>query len=278
MLDAPVVARSSHVGAELLTVALPAGIDARNAAGRFFLARCAAGDAATRAWEPFLRQSLFPVAIEAQGEAVHWTLLLPLAAGALRLPYPLRAETAAAAFLHDLSPGDTLNLLGPYGTGYQVEARTRALLLVADVPHAPLLLPLVEESLNRGARVTLLLDAGAAESAAERAATATALAPLLPIAVELRAEAHADVAAAVAATSAWADQICLALPSVDYAQIAEKLRRARLRISPGDLQALAQAPLPCGVGACLACVVDLAGGGHTRACIHGPVFDLTRLA
>lgn len=298
MHDAAVVARSSGATAPLLTVALPAGIDARHAAGRFFLARCAPGDAATRPWDPFLRQPLFPAAIQPQGEQIHWTLLLPplSAADAPALPYPLRAEAGAAEFLHALRPGDTLNLLGPYGSGFRAEARTRALLLVTDAPHAPLLLPLIEESLNHGARVTLLLAAGApdpsgapdssgaqapsgaAGSAAARAQAADALAPLLPLAVELRAEAHAALAETVAGLATWADQICLALPSRHYAQIGAQLRRARLRIAPGELQALAEAPLPCGVGACLACTVDLAGGGHTRACIHGPVMDLLRLA
>jgi dihydroorotate dehydrogenase electron transfer subunit len=38
------------------------------------------------------------------------------------------------------------------------------------------------------------------------------------------------------------------------------------------------ADLACGYGACLACVVPLANGSLTRACVHGPVFDLLELA
>jgi len=38
------------------------------------------------------------------------------------------------------------------------------------------------------------------------------------------------------------------------------------------------APLVCGVGACLACAVPLPRGGVTRSCVHGPVFDLAVLA
>ena len=51
----------------------------------------------------------------------------------------------------------------------------------------------------------------------------------------------------------------------------------RLRVEPDFAYLLVQADLLCGSGACLACVVPTAGGGLTRTCVHGPVFDLTRL-
>jgi dihydroorotate dehydrogenase electron transfer subunit len=184
----------------------------------------------------------------------------------------LRAQPAAAAYLHRLRPGETLNLLGPFGTGFQVDARTRTLLLAADRLRAPLLLPLIESLLDKGGRVALLLDGGS-----EPAPAVDPLLPLLPLPVEARVEPHASFAAALAAMAVWADQICLALPMRDYAQVAAVVRTAKPRILPGAVQALVEAPLPCGVGACLACVIPLAGGGHTRACLHGPVFDLARL-
>ena len=35
-----------------------------------------------------------------------------------------------------------------------------------------------------------------------------------------------------------------------------------------------EAPMPCGVGICLGCVVKLAQGGHARVCTDGPVFEI----
>ena len=52
----------------------------------------------------------------------------------------------------------------------------------------------------------------------------------------------------------------------------------RLRLESGFALALVESDLACGYGACLACVVPLAGGSLTRACVHGPVFDLLELA
>lgn len=35
-----------------------------------------------------------------------------------------------------------------------------------------------------------------------------------------------------------------------------------------------EAPMPCGVGICLGCVVPLRAGGHARVCKEGPVFEI----
>lgn len=35
-----------------------------------------------------------------------------------------------------------------------------------------------------------------------------------------------------------------------------------------------EAPMPCGLGICLGCVVPLRQGGHARVCREGPVFDI----
>jgi len=41
---------------------------------------------------------------------------------------------------------------------------------------------------------------------------------------------------------------------------------------PGELSL--EAPMPCGIGVCLGCIVKRADGGHSRVCIDGPVFDI----
>ncbi len=45
---------------------------------------------------------------------------------------------------------------------------------------------------------------------------------------------------------------------------------------PGQLSM--EAPMPCGIGVCLACVVPLTNGGHARVCVDGPVFDIGEVA
>jgi len=41
---------------------------------------------------------------------------------------------------------------------------------------------------------------------------------------------------------------------------------------PGQISI--EAPMPCGIGVCLGCVVPLVKGGHTRVCCDGPVYNL----
>lgn len=41
---------------------------------------------------------------------------------------------------------------------------------------------------------------------------------------------------------------------------------------PGQLSL--EAPMPCGFGVCLGCVVELRRGGHARVCCDGPVFEI----
>jgi dihydroorotate dehydrogenase electron transfer subunit len=45
---------------------------------------------------------------------------------------------------------------------------------------------------------------------------------------------------------------------------------------PGQLSL--EAPMPCGVGICLGCVVPLTDGDYARVCCEGPVFDIGEVA
>ncbi|MFZ5979940.1 MAG: dihydroorotate dehydrogenase electron transfer subunit [Candidatus Zixiibacteriota bacterium] len=45
---------------------------------------------------------------------------------------------------------------------------------------------------------------------------------------------------------------------------------------PGQLSL--EAPMPCGVGICLGCVVPLTAGGYARVCADGPVFEIGEVA
>lgn len=227
--------------------------------GRYFLARCAEAWEGERVeWSLCLRRPLY--AVQRQGS--EWLLHLP------------PDEDPGHAWLRRRGDGASLHLLGPFGNGFALPEAGRNLLVVADLTDDPgwlaLLVGLLEPALDRGARVALLLRS---DGPLDEAAI-----PHLPIAVEVQTAPDEEVwRAALARALPWADQVAAGLPASRYAELAQAIRSARFRLEEGFCQVLVRADLLCGVGACLACVVHTGGGGITRACVHGPVFDLARL-
>jgi dihydroorotate dehydrogenase electron transfer subunit len=256
--------------AELFSLWLPAGVGNAAPAGRFFLARCGPRTDADRLidWSLYRRRTLYvagarPARPGEDGDPVQLVAAPPVG--------PKATADPGYAWLRALPPGAAVNLMGPLGRGFQVPASTRNLLLVADLGRVWLLLPLIEPLLDRGGRVTLLVRGASGRE--------EALLRRLPMAVEVYGapgdepwRGHLDN------LLPWADQVCAALPAVHYRPLAEAVRQRRFRLTPGFASALVEADFLCGYGACLACAVPRPGGGYTRACVHGPVFDLAEIA
>jgi dihydroorotate dehydrogenase electron transfer subunit len=227
-------------------------IASRLAAGRFVLADLSG----------YLRTPLFPARLDAE----EFDVLVP-------------PEHPAAA----LRPGSRVDLVGPLGCGFEIDPLLQRLLLVADVVHLPVLLPLAAQT-SEGSRtaqvsVTLLMEAP----------TAAALYPirLLPAEWEVHlvtadgSAGHGGLLPALFPDLArWADCICIAAdPAADpalYPALAEAVRQVRINPGARFAQALVAPPLACGVGACQGCAVRTADG-FKMACVAGPVFDLLEL-
>jgi dihydroorotate dehydrogenase electron transfer subunit len=202
-----------------------------------------------------------------------------LAAGELAFlvkadPDPFTAWLAARA------PGDELGLIGPFGHGFDAPASGQRLLLVAETAlDVGPLLPLIDAAEANGAPAITLL------TAATRAAGVFPLRELPP-AVELRVATadgslgqRGDVTTLLSDALPWADRVCAAGSRSLYRSLQTASAGLRRGLSVrGFVQVLlADVPLVCGVGACLACAVQ--GEQGTRlACVEGPVFDLSDMA
>lgn len=255
-------------------VALPSGLASSGEllAGRYFLARCGTHANAERdeAWSIYLRRPLFVVEYRIRPEGEEWRFSLSSPAPA----HPHAVTDPGYAWLARQPRQGPINLIGPLGNGFSLHPHSRNFLLLADLTDNPgwldLLRPSMDPLLDRGNRVTLLVHT--AETLPD------ALLSRLPIDVEVRTVASdAEWDEALHETVRWADQIYAGISSRSYLSLAEKIRNRRFRLEEGFTQVLVQADLVCGTGACLACIVPLRSGSFTRACVHGPVFDLTRL-
>lgn len=202
-----------------------------------------------------------------------------------------------AAWLAGLRPSDRVDFFGPLGRGYQVDTRTRHLLLVAAEEGIAGVRSLVDEALAEGRQVALLFGAPTAAQVFPSS--------LLPdeleyvVATEDGSLGHRGlVTDLVPDYEAWADQAFASGPLRlldDMARLASgrdaRLGVARLGRKGGAsrstrsaatrrrawLQVGLQQSMGCAAGACLGCVVPGAEG-PVRLCREGPVFAANELA
>ncbi len=261
-----------------------AGPQFETLSGLYFLARCSTAVGAERGddFSVFPRLPLFVCGRQAHDKYDRWQVYSPANPaenGAQPEPAPeagRHSRGGGSDWLAQRASGDLLNLLGPFGNGFTLTPGPHNLLILVDIREEPswfwLLLPLCEQALDRGSRVTLLIRATDDGSV-------SGLVRQLPVQVEARTVSNErQWFDQIQSTIAWSDQLCAGVPPESYGDLLGIVRSARFRVDRNFAQVLVRADLLCGVGACLACAVPTARGGYTRACVHGPVFDLTALA
>ena len=199
-----------------------------------------------------------------------------------------------------LRHADPIDLLGPLGRPFEVDPRSRHLLLIAGGLGMAGVRMLADEAIRDGRQVTLLFGATSAREVYPSS--------LLPDEVEYVVATddgslghRGFVTDLVPQFEGWADQAfaCGPMPMLRaLARLAEG-RRGRLGVaalgrkrgggradpvgSTGArrktfLQVSMEQNMGCAVGACLGCVVMGVGGTPQRVCREGPVFASDELA
>jgi dihydroorotate dehydrogenase electron transfer subunit len=199
-----------------------------------------------------------------------------------------------------LRPGDTVDMLGPLGRPFEVDPRSRHLLLIAGGLGMAGIRSLADEALRDGRQVTLLFGAASARDVYPSS--------LLPDEVEYVIATddgsvghHGFVTELVPEYEAWADQAFACGPAPMLAALARLAegRRGRLGVAtlgrkrgggkvdpPGStaarrkafLQVSMEQNMGCAVGACLGCVILGTNGAPQRVCREGPVFAADEVA
>jgi dihydroorotate dehydrogenase electron transfer subunit len=203
------------------------------------------------------------------------------------------------AWARGLRPGDVVDIAGPLGRPFEVDPRSRHLLLVAEGPGIAALRLLADEAIRDVRSVVLLYGA----------TTASQVYPssLLPDEVEY-VVATADgtlghqgsVADLVKDYEAWADQAFASGSTALLGTVARHAvgRRQRLGVAtlgrkrgggrppaPGSpaarrksfLQVAVDQAIGCAAGTCQGCAIMGASGVTQRACREGPTFAADEL-
>ncbi len=209
-------------------------------AGQSLLARV------THTLDPYLREHWFPVSVNKS---------------ALVVERPITSM---------YMPSTQVSVLGIVGQPFRYRRTLRSVLMIAlDTAPTPLLFSIPALLVNH-VNVTLVLLGTAVNYKTEH----------LPPEVEiLHGDEQMNWANRVT-TIGWADQVFVVVNPADemtyFTRVLELFRQLRADLPSNYLFGVFQPPLPCGVGACGACVIRTKGTSHF-ACEQGPAFDLTEV-
>ncbi|MCH7810440.1 MAG: dihydroorotate dehydrogenase electron transfer subunit [Chloroflexi bacterium] len=173
------------------------------------------------------------------------------------------------AWLSERKGGDALTVFGPLGRGFEVDAGSENILLVAGGLGIAAVVSLADEAVAAGRSVTLL----------QGARTASKLCPPEHLPAEVEAisatddgsEGHAGrVTELLAKHMAWADQVFACGPTPMFEAMAAVVREMRTR---KPVQVLLEERMGCGTGVCYGCAV-FTRKGVRLVCRDGPQMEL----
>ena len=191
--------------------------------------------------------------------------------GDIALFFAVWEDGKGTGWLSQRKAGDTVDLFGPLGNGYDIYPDARNLLLVAGGMGVAPLYFLAEQARDRGYTVTLLLGAQ----------TASHLYPakLLPSGIELvtatddgTAGKKGQVSELLPDCTSWADQVFACGPRAMYRDMANNY--PQLKDKP--VQVSLEMRMGCGLGVCYGCTIRTRNGLR-QVCRDGPVFNLNDL-
>ncbi|HOP06542.1 MAG TPA: dihydroorotate dehydrogenase electron transfer subunit [candidate division Zixibacteria bacterium] len=179
-----------------------------------------------------------------------------------------------------MHPGDPIDILGPLGNAFKLPRKSETAVMVAGGVGFPPLLNLAATMVANGfdpSRIVFCYGGRSAGDIIERTRIR-----------KLGIEFHP-----VTEDGSLGEKGLVTAP---VRRLLEANRGARFRLygcgpegmlkavnalglelkTPGQISL--EAPMPCGIGVCLGCVVPLTAGGHARVCCDGPVFEIGEVA
>ena len=165
--------------------------------------------------------------------------------------------------------GDSLDMLGPLGNGFEIYPNLRNLLLIAGGIGVAPLVCLAEKAVPDGFSVKLILGAA---TASQLYAEAIEGVEIIRITDDGSAGEKGLATDLLPSLAKWADQIFACGPIPMYRTMAGMADEFEGK----SVQILLEQVMGCGVGACRGCAVPTKQG-MKMVCQDGPVFDLREI-
>ncbi len=178
-----------------------------------------------------------------------------------------------------LRRGDSTNLLGPLGQPFKLPRKRERVVIVAGGVGFPPLLFLAQELINRGhdPKHILFFYGGRSRSDIIERNRIKKLGVDLRIATEDGTLGEQGLVTKPVKTFLQEDGDNCRIFACGPEGMLKAVNELGLALNvPGQLSL--EAPMPCGIGVCLGCVVPLTAGGHARVCCDGPVFEIGEVA
>ncbi len=180
-----------------------------------------------------------------------------------RIGFIFNVVGAGSEWLSRRRPGDTVDLLGPLGSGFDLDSDRPAICIAGGLGVA-VFAGVVKALVERGRPVSMLMGARTAEQ-------------LLPASRFVNAEVNS---ATDDGSAGLRGSVVDLLPPLHDAEIfacgptpmlqALIKRALQAGISPASIQIALETPMGCGLGTCLACVAPRHDGGYLLTCQDGP--------
>lgn len=176
----------------------------------------------------------------------------------------------------DYGKGVELDILGPLGTPFKMPGKADRVIMVGGGVGFPPLLYLATRLVGDGfdpKKIEFFYGGRTAGEIVERGRIRALGVKLHPVTDD---GTFGEKGLVTTAVERWLDEEKPARPRI-YSCGPEAMLKAvdelgMRRSVPGQVSL--EAPMPCGFGVCLGCVVPLRAGGHARVCTEGPVFDI----
>lgn len=174
-------------------------------------------------------------------------------------------------YLSELREGDTTDLIGPLGRGFNLQGEEPACLIGGGMGIAPLyfLAKRISQLVRRQGKDVVLLGAR----------NGTELSPLVRGFTDLGYQVdmatddgslghHGFVTELLQGVLSRVGRVYVCGPETMMGRVAGQCREAGV-----GCQASLETHMACGLGACLGCTVPGVDGNYRHVCKHGPVFD-----